>query len=146
MTVFARSYSRQIGTTSLETLMNAHPGEIKAPEALVLIADDQNEQFTGTVLPQIAVYTGPDLLVGRHVADAVRTRSHPALAAAILFATLAAAEDLKLDPQPLLLPKQNILDIIAHYASTRTGSLHLAQVDLVLLRDPACQWRCLDAC
>jgi hypothetical protein len=35
------------------------------------------------------------------------------LAATILFATLAAADDLKLDPQPLLLPKQNILDIIA---------------------------------
>ena len=65
--------------------------EARAPEALVLVADDQNEQFVDSVLPQIAIYTGPDLVVGRE--PGVPTRSHPALAEAILESCIAGDID-----------------------------------------------------
>jgi hypothetical protein len=62
-------------------------GEIRAaliadpPDALVVIADDQNENLTRANLPQVAVYTGGDFLTSRDPLD--ERRSAPGLAQAI---------------------------------------------------------------
>ncbi len=55
-----------------------------APDVIVLVGDDQNENFPeGQVLPQIAIFTGDDYELGGR-AEGVRVSSSPGLASAIL--------------------------------------------------------------
>ena len=63
-----------------------HKLEQVAPDALIIIGDDQNENFTEANLPQIAVYVGEGFLVNssRAGAEPLRYPSNPALAEAIL--------------------------------------------------------------
>ncbi len=49
------------------------------PDALILIADDQNEIFTA-VIPQLAIYTGEDFLDDRIGHEATERRNHVGLA------------------------------------------------------------------
>jgi len=51
------------------------------PDALIIIADDQNENFSRANLPQIAIYTGDDFLTETEPPDL--RRSEPRLASAI---------------------------------------------------------------
>src|SRR5665213_3505131 len=53
------------------------------PDVLILVADDQNENFT-TTIPQLAVYTGERFLDGKADRQATERKAHPGLAAAIL--------------------------------------------------------------
>ncbi len=56
-----------------------------APDAIVIVADDQDEIFTEDTYPQIAVYTGKDFVCrGRHQHHEVHGTGHPELAHAIL--------------------------------------------------------------
>src|SRR5579862_2127469 len=64
------------------------------PEALVMIADDQNENLTETNLPQIAIYVGDHFIAGREGANTSDRRSHPALAEAILKTCVEADIDM----------------------------------------------------
>jgi hypothetical protein len=65
------------------------------PDALVMVADDQNENFTETNLPQIAVYVGDGFQVGRRgQAPGPRYPSHPALAETILNTCVNADIDM----------------------------------------------------
>jgi hypothetical protein len=64
------------------------------PDALVMIADDQNENFTDTNLPQIAIYVGQRFLAGRLEQDPLEHRSHPELAEAILRTCVEADVDM----------------------------------------------------
>lgn len=57
------------------------------PDALIIVADDQNENFT-TILPQLAVYTGERFWDGRTERHPTQRRAHPALAGAILKAAV----------------------------------------------------------
>jgi len=52
------------------------------PDALILIADDQNENLSRANLPQVAIYTGDNFLIANDPID--ERRSSPELAAAIL--------------------------------------------------------------
>lgn len=67
--------------------ISAAHGEIRAalaadpPDALIIIADDQNENLTRANLPQVAIYTGGDFITSREPLD--KRRSAPALAEAI---------------------------------------------------------------
>jgi aromatic ring-opening dioxygenase catalytic subunit (LigB family) len=54
------------------------------PDALIIIADDQNENFTDTNLPQFAVYAGERFIGGRLDSDGWAVKGHPELANAIL--------------------------------------------------------------
>lgn len=58
--------------------------EQERPDALVFVADDQNENFTETNMPQIAIYVGDRFLAGRAGQEATERPSHRALAEAIL--------------------------------------------------------------
>lgn len=66
------------------------------PDVLVLIGDDQNEVFTDTNLPQVALYVGDDFLArGRDPAiPPLRYRSNAALAEAILGACVDSGIDM----------------------------------------------------
>lgn len=64
--------------TKLRTLI-----EDARPDAMIFVADDQDENFITTV-PQLAVYTGERFWDGKVNQDATERRAHPALAAAIL--------------------------------------------------------------
>ena len=64
------------------------------PDALVMVADDQNENFTETNLPQIAIYVGERFVAGRADAESSVHRSHPALAEAILRTCVEADIDM----------------------------------------------------
>ena len=55
------------------------------PDAIVIVADDQDEIFTEDTYPQIAVYTGKDFICrGRHQHHEVQGTGHPELAHEIL--------------------------------------------------------------
>lgn len=58
--------------------------EALQPDALIIVADDQNENFTETNLPQFAIYAGERFVAGRLDTPGQETPSHPALAEAIL--------------------------------------------------------------
>jgi len=64
----------------------------EALEALVLIGDDQDENFV-TTLPQFAIYTGTDFVVGNADTPA-RIRTHQPLAAAILTRCVESGIDM----------------------------------------------------
>ena len=66
------------------------------PDALIIIGDDQNENFTEDNLPQIAIFLGDDFLAGgrdRSV-EPVPYGSDPGLAETILFESLDADIDM----------------------------------------------------
>lgn len=54
-----------------------------APEAIVIIADDQNENLTSANLPQVAIYTGGDFQTRSGGKTIVPRTAHPRLATAI---------------------------------------------------------------
>jgi len=47
----------------------------KKPDALIIVGDDQNENFTTENLPQIAIYTGDRFLTGNRQSEAHQTGS-----------------------------------------------------------------------
>lgn len=65
-------------------------------ETLVFVGDDQNENFTATNLPAIAIYIGDDFLAlaRDRKAEPVRYRSDAGLAEAILAGCIAAGVDM----------------------------------------------------
>lgn len=65
------------------------------PEALIFVADDQNENFTEANLPQVAIYLGDQFLAtSRDGADGPRYRCAPGLATAILHQCVEADIDM----------------------------------------------------
>ena len=73
-----------------------HKLEQVAPDALIIVGDDQNENFTEANLPQIAIYVGDGFLVNpsRAGAEPLRYPSNPALAEAILSQCVDAGIDM----------------------------------------------------
>ena len=73
-----------------------HKLEQVAPDALIVVGDDQNENFTEANLPQIAIYIGEGFLAkSPHAgAEPLRYRSNPALAEAILSQCVDAGIDM----------------------------------------------------
>jgi aromatic ring-opening dioxygenase catalytic subunit (LigB family) len=63
------------------------------PDALLVVADDQNENFT-TTIPQIAIYTGERFIDGRPEGAHSQRQGHPALAEAILDTCMKADIDM----------------------------------------------------
>jgi aromatic ring-opening dioxygenase LigB subunit len=64
-------------------------------DTMVMIGDDQNENFTDANLPQIAIYLGESFTVrARATGEAARYRGNPALAEAILDRCVAADIDM----------------------------------------------------
>jgi len=62
---------------------------------LIMIGDDQNENFSDTNLPQIAIYLGEEFVVrSRSGGDEARYRGDPALAEAILAACVESGIDM----------------------------------------------------
>jgi aromatic ring-opening dioxygenase catalytic subunit (LigB family) len=65
------------------------------PDAIVIVADDQDEIFTEDTYPQIAVYTGKDFVCrGRHQHHEVHGTGQPALAHDILTAAVESEFDM----------------------------------------------------
>lgn len=65
------------------------------PDTLILIGDDQNENFTSANLPQIAIYIGDDFIAGsRDGKEGVRYRSDPQLAEGLLNGCVEADIDM----------------------------------------------------
>lgn len=66
------------------------------PDVLILVGDDQNENFTEANLPQIAVYIGEEFLARARdpSREPLRYRSDPALAEAILSECVEAEIDM----------------------------------------------------
>jgi hypothetical protein len=62
-------------------------------DALILVADDQNEHFTDAVIPQLAIYTGGDFTAGSRAGDGVATRAYPELAEALVASCVGADFD-----------------------------------------------------
>jgi hypothetical protein len=66
-------------------------------EALILVADDQNENFTEATLPQIAVFRGEEFVaVERGQSQGVRYRAEVGLAEALLEGAVAADIDMSI--------------------------------------------------
>lgn len=66
------------------------------PDALILVGDDQNENFTEDNLPQIAIYLGEGFIArGRdRTSDTAQYRCDPGLAEAIFFESVDADIDM----------------------------------------------------
>lgn len=65
------------------------------PDALIMIGDDQDENFTRENMPQFAIYTGDDLVVADHESSTRRTlKVHKPLATAILTGMVEQCFDL----------------------------------------------------
>ena len=75
-----------------------HKLEQVRPDALIILGDDQNENFTEANLPQIALYAGEGFLANSSHAGAepLRYPSNPALAEAILSHCVDAGIDMAL--------------------------------------------------
>ncbi len=68
-----------------------------APQALVLVADDQNENFTDSNLPQIAIYLGDEFVATpRGGGEETAYHGEPGLAKAILHEGVAADFDISM--------------------------------------------------
>lgn len=66
-----------------------------APDALIVIGDDQNEVFVNGIIPQLAVYRGGDFTLSRRFTTGETTyRSHPPMSEAILESGIAAGFDI----------------------------------------------------
>ena len=63
------------------------------PDAIIMVADDQNENFTDTNLPQFAIYIGEDFIAGRLVNEGWLTKSNAQLAEALAFGLVEADVD-----------------------------------------------------
>ncbi|HLH24273.1 MAG TPA: extradiol ring-cleavage dioxygenase [Chloroflexota bacterium] len=65
------------------------------PDVLIMVADDQNENFTDANLPQLAIYVGDGFMVGRRGdTEGPHYRSRPDLAEAILTGCVEADIDM----------------------------------------------------
>src|SRR5579883_982548 len=64
------------------------------PDAIVMVADDQNENFTDTIIPQFAIYIGDDFIAGRLVNEGWLTKSNAQLAEALAFGLAEADVDI----------------------------------------------------
>ena len=55
------------------------------PDAVIVLGNDQNENFNDRALPQFAVFTGDEMTVEDHLSDTTHHRpSHPGLAKSLL--------------------------------------------------------------
>lgn len=70
------------------------------PDVIVIVGDDQNENFPeGSVLPQIAIFTGADYTLGGRPENALRrVRSHPSMASAMVRQTVEDGFDVAFVP------------------------------------------------
>jgi hypothetical protein len=68
--------------------------EALKPDVLVFVADDQNENFTEENLPQVSIFAGEKLVMGRKGAEGIAYPTAPSVAESILETSIASDIDM----------------------------------------------------
>ncbi len=89
----AQNVQRYQRIADVHSLIRRRLDEIK-PDVVIVLGNDQNENYDGRATPQFAIYTGEEMEVDNHLSNTVhQRRSHPILARALLDSFVADGFD-----------------------------------------------------